>query len=124
MDFVAPHQLRQANRVGFTVGALVPKPSENNRSVRCTSSGDDPPPGRQEFKSGRQVPLRCDQSRAINDQAVGLHLPGKPFEAVRLGLDLHAPNVAVDDGNIDTGCPMGQTKLFEHQRFGALLGTG
>jgi len=75
------------------------------------------------LKSRWDVPLRGDQSRTINHQAIGLHLPGKPFQGVGFGLDLYTPDMAVDDGNIDPGCPVGETELFENQCVCTLLST-
>jgi hypothetical protein len=68
------------------------------------------------------MPLRGDQGRPVNDLAVGLHLAREPIKAVGLGLDLHPPDMSVDDRDVDPRGAVRQAKLFQNQGVGAELG--
>ncbi|KAK0342055.1 hypothetical protein LTR94_023784 [Friedmanniomyces endolithicus] len=91
---------RQSNRA-TVIGSVALLPMEDDGAIGRSTGGDDTPPVRKQRQGGGQMALVRDEGRPVDDLSIGRHLPGQTLETVGLSLDLDAPDMAVDDRDID-----------------------
>jgi hypothetical protein len=114
MGLIAPQQPRQTDRVRMAIDTLLTQSPKDDRSVHRAPRRDHAPPSRQKLECGWQVSLRGNQRRAIHYPAIGLYLARKPVESISLGLNLHAADVSVDNGDVYPRSAVGQPEFFEN----------